>query len=444
MSVTALQQLRHRYIPRGVQEELFYCTAPAVVLSGPAGTGKSRACLEKVHQNAISYPGSRHLFVRKAREWLTSTALVTFNRDVIAADKRAGNVRWWGGRGDQSAMYEYANGSTITIGGMKDEAQAGKVMSSEYDSIYVQEATQLDQDDWEDLSTRCRNGIMPYQQLLADCNPQHQQHWLKLLCDEGRAIMLETRHEENPFLFDDFGKLTEIGRDYIERLDNLTGVKYLRLRKGQWASREGVIFEDWNPNVHWIEPFEPPDDWARYWSVDFGHTHPFVWQNWVEDNDGRGYLYQEIYRTGRIVEDHCEEIKRLTNHQFAPQTIYADHDAEDRATLERHLGMPTRAATKTVLDGIEAMQVRLRKRRMFIMRNSVREKDQSLVDARKPWCTAMEIPGYIWHERKTQPGITTLREGPVKDQDDGCDAARYYVAGRDLRGVPNVRFIGGR
>jgi predicted transcriptional regulator len=40
--------------------------------------------------------------------------------------------------------------------------------------------------------------------------------------------------------------------------------------------------------------------------VDFGYTNPFVMQWWAEDPDGRLYLYREIYRTRRLVEDHAK------------------------------------------------------------------------------------------------------------------------------------------
>ena len=44
-------------------------------------------------------------------------------------------------------------------------------MSTECDMISRQEATELELADWLALTTRLRNGVMPYQQLIADCNP---------------------------------------------------------------------------------------------------------------------------------------------------------------------------------------------------------------------------------------------------------------------------------
>ncbi|HET8522271.1 MAG TPA: phage terminase large subunit, partial [Thermomicrobiales bacterium] len=150
-----------RYEPQGGARDLFFCTDKEVLLEGPAGTGKSLACLKKLDRNAVKYPGSRQLIVRKTRTSLTQTALITFEKQVIVA---GGRVRFHTTR----QAYLYPNGSEIVVGGLDKDS---KVMSSEYDAIYVQEATELTEADWEALTTRLRNGVIPHQQLIADCNP---------------------------------------------------------------------------------------------------------------------------------------------------------------------------------------------------------------------------------------------------------------------------------
>jgi phage terminase large subunit len=64
--------------------------------------------------------------------------------------------------------YHYPNGSEVVLGGLD---KPSKVMSTEYDGIYVQEAIELYENDWESLTTRLRNGVVPFQQLIADTNP---------------------------------------------------------------------------------------------------------------------------------------------------------------------------------------------------------------------------------------------------------------------------------
>lgn len=431
-----------RYEPRGAARQLFNTRTAEVVIAGPAGTGKSLAALFRVHLAALSNPGIRCLIARKTAVSLGSTTLVTFEGKVAAEALERGVVRWYGGSPREAAAYRYANGSTIVVGGL-DKPE--KVLSSEYDLIFVDEATELSITDWETLGTRLRNGRLAWQQQIAACNPDHPQHWIKQRADAGGMVMLHSRHADNPMIYRPDGGLTERGVDYMAKLNALTGVRRLRLRDGVWAAAEGVIFADFDPALHVVDPFEVPAGWSRWLSVDFGFTNPFVAQLWVEDGDGRLYLVRELYRTRRLVEDHARDIKtKLIGTGPRPQVVICDHDAEDRATLERHLGMSTTAARKTVSDGIQAVQARLRpagdgRPRLFVVRDALVERDPELADARKPCSTAEEIPGYVWAVKPGNAG--GLKEEPVKENDHGADAMRYVVAQRDLGARPRIRWL---
>ena len=73
------------YIPHGECLNLYETEVDEVLISGPAGTGKSRACLEKIHYLMQKYDGARALIVRKTRASLTESALQTFERWVLGA-----------------------------------------------------------------------------------------------------------------------------------------------------------------------------------------------------------------------------------------------------------------------------------------------------------------------------------------------------------------------
>lgn len=458
MTLTA----QHVYTPRGVLKDLFSVRENEVLVAGPAGTGKSMACLQKLHLAALVNPGMRGLIVRKTLASLGSTALVTWKNRVVAEALETGAVKFYGGSPQESPQYKYANGSVIVVGGMD---RSIRIMSSEYDIIYVQEATELVEDDWEALTTRLRNGKISFQQLIADCNPAQPTHWLKARCDRGSTVMLESRHEDNPTLFGETGKLTDVGVSYIGKLDALTGVRYLRLRKGLWAAADGLIYEEYDPNVHLIDrprKIWPPEDWTRWWAVDFGYIHPMVIQMWAEDPEGRLYLYRELYRAKQTVDQMAHQaIEAVTfkDWKYTGPTLYAyqgrrwkeprpraiicDHDAEGRAVLERELGMSTVAAKKTVVDGIQAVQQRLRrsedgKPRLFLVRDALVERDQELVDSKRPTCTADEMLGYVWDTG----GGKKLKETPLKVDDDGADTLRYVVAQLDLKARSRIRWMG--
>ena len=429
--MTVTEARAHVFRPRGACADLWARRDGEVLVGGPAGTGKSRSALEKVHVAALKYPGMRALLVRKTLASLSASALVTWRRFVIPEAVTAGVVTYYGGSAQEPAQYRYENGSAIMLGGMD---KASKVMSTEYDLIYVQEATELEEDDWEALTTRLRYGVMPYQQLLADCNPAQPTHWLKLRCAAGKTALLESRHTDNPLLYDDDGTLTEPGAVYIAKLEALTGVRYQRLRLGRWAAAEGVIYEHFDPAIHVIEPFPIPDEWTRYWTVDFGYSNPTVIQFWAEDGDGKLYLYRELYRTHRTVDEHAADVITYAKAEPKPRAVICGTDAEDRATLENNLGMGTVPAVKKVLEGIDAVNTRFRDRRLLIFKGARVFRDPDLVDEHKPTSTEEELPGYVWADLRT-------KEQPVKQHDHGCDALRYMVAERDLGARPRVRFM---
>jgi phage terminase large subunit len=437
--------LEHNYVAVGAALELFKNKGREVILSGPAGTGKSRACLEKLNALALANPGMRGLIVRKTQVSMTSTALVTFREHVITEGLKAGLVEWYGGSRSEAACYRYTNGSVINVGGMDKPT---KIMSSEYDVVYVQEAIELIPDDWEAILSRLRNGKISFQQVIADTNPDTETHWLKQRANSGKLAMLESRHRDNPVYWDaSREEWTERGRAYMEILDSLTGVRLLRLRDGLWVAAEGVIFDQWDRRAHLLDKKDLPkkyinNAWRRIWTVDFGYTNPFVLQCWAIDGDGRMYLYREIYHTRRLVEDHAKQILSIVapNGKWIepkPEAIICDHDAEDRATLEKHLDMPTVPAHKSVSDGIQAVGSRMKpagdgRPRIFVMRDALVERDESLAQAKKPLCTEEEIPGYVWNPEKDQP---------VKKDDHGCDAMRYAVAESDLGIQLGMRWV---
>lgn len=447
--MTTTEALQHAYVPRGAAKELFAYRGRQVLLCGPAGTGKSRACLEKGLMLALLNPGSRGLLLRKTLTSLTATGLVTFEKKVALELIASGGMRFWGSRGNEPAQYVVRTAgadSTITIGGMDNPE---KIMSGEYDWIFVQEATEFSEDEWEKCTSRLRNGVISFQQLMADCNPSVPHHWLNRRCSENKTKMFYSVHKDNPVYYDDDGNLTPAGDDYINGvLGELTGVRRIRLFEGKWAAAEGLVYDGFDPAVHIVDGLpKGAEGWTRFWSVDFGYRNPFVCQFWAKDPDGALWLYREIYQTGVLVEDHAKHILSVVRPNGAwiepkPRSIVCDHDAEDRATLERHLGMSTVAADKRKKVGIETCQARYKvdprgKTGFYFVRDAVVARDPSLVSAGKPSSTLDELPGYCWPE-----GVKPAqREEPVKEDDHGADAMRYVAMEAEHGGVPKMRFV---
>jgi phage terminase large subunit len=260
----------------------------------------------------------------------------------------------------------------------------------------------------------------------------------------GGMRVLYSVHKDNPSLYRG-GQWTAEGRRYLAELELLTGVQRERLLYGRWAAAEGVVWDAFDPAVHIIDPFDVPESWPRWVGIDFGYTAPFTALLFAEDGDGRLYLMREWVRSQMIVEDHARVIReRLLAGQPQPRAFITDHDAEDRATLERHLGAGTQAAHKSVSDGLQAVNARLRvqadgRPRLFVFRDALLERDPLMDAVAKPCGFAEEVSGYVWARRRGSD--EGLKEEPLKENDHSCDPVRYVVAERDLVGEPSIRWL---
>jgi len=420
--------IEHRpYRPYGAAEKVLYGKEPEILLSGPAGTGKSRACLEKLHLVATKYAGTRGLIIRKTRESLTESALVTWEEKVV----ESGHVILEGPRRNYRQSYHYANGSEIVVGGMD---KPGKVMSTEYDLVYVQEAIELTEQDWENLTTRLRNAVVPYNQIIADTNPDGPQHWLKLRCNTGKTVLLDSRHEDNPTLWD-HGKndWTPNGRTYIAKLDSLTGARLARLRHGQWVQAEGVVYEDWDRAKHIVDAVDLSRGKQFVAGVDWGFTHAGAIEVGMADGDGRLTIVAEVYRSKQTIDWWIAEAKALRDRYHIERFVC---DPSEPAYIEQfnRAGLRASEAINDVMPGIGAVQARLRiagdgRPRLQYLRSALQGRDPVLEEAKKPCSVVEEMDCYIWN---TTSGRRKGEE-PVKENDHGQDALRYLVAHFDVR-----------
>ena len=420
------------YQPYGAALDLWKSHDQEVIISGPAETGKTLAALQKLDALCWKYAGYQGAIVRKTRADMTGTCLQTFEGKVLLP---GGPVRPYGGANVQ--WYDYPNGSRLWVGGLDNP---GKVLSSERDGIYANQAEELDLNDWETMLTRVtgRAGHCPHPQLMGDCNPGPPRHWIKERSSQGGPLrLLESRHEDNPTLFDPHtGLITEQGKRTLAILDSLTGTRKERLRFGRWVQAEGVIYEAFDERIHLIDRFVIPDTWRRFRVIDFGIVHPFVCQWWALGNDDRLYLYREIYRTGLTVMEHSPRIIECSKGMRIESTD-CDHDVEDYTTLAR-CGVPNRPAIKgDVLTGIQRVQERLKERKtgsgkelpgLMLMKDSLVEVDKDLKAKHRPICTADEFGSYIWNDK-------SRKDEPVKENDHGMDALRYMVNRVDAGGT---------
>lgn len=388
-----------------------------VLMSGAAGTGKSLACLRKLHLAARDYPNARCLMVRKTRVSLTNAALVTFEQHVLGL----GHPMTQGAGRANRTVYHYPNGSEISIGGMDNPT---RIMSTEWDMIYVQEAIELDSVDLESLKTRLRNGKTPIQQLIMDTNPSFPLHWLKRRCDAGLTRLIYCHHEDNPILYDHgTNQWTARGQTYLRSLDQLTGIMKERLRYGRWVQAEGVVYDNFDPeqNVSISAEYDPSQE--VYYGVDDGYVqgggpgtesyHPRVVLFGQQTAQGGLNIFYEYYRTG--VTSYDQTIDEIFALPYPPAEVaYVDSSAAMFKGALWNRGVNTIGATHKVQEGIKNL------RRLICDGNNMR-----LLHIH-PRCTNLirELQSYRYAENSFATGGEPRT---IKLDDHGPDSLRYLA-----------------
>ncbi|HHV79078.1 MAG TPA: hypothetical protein GXX40_05630 [Firmicutes bacterium] len=392
-------------------------TAPELLYSGAWGAGKSRVLCEKALYLALKYPGNFVGICRKTFNALKQTTMRTFFREACPPD----HIKSWN---KTDHLLTLKNGSQVYFFGLDDPL---KIQSLNLGACGVDEVVELTEEDWTVLGGRIRLSSVPFRQLFAATNPASPSHWLykrfyidRSTLPDGRPLteVVESNSLENPYL----------PPDYVARIQTLTGRYRERFVLGRWVGFEGLVYDCFDPLIHVVDKMpEGWQKWPKVRSIDFGYANPFVCQWWAISPDDEWYLYREIYFCRRLVSEHAAQIKALSAGETYLAT-YADHDAEDRATLEA-CGIPTVPAVKDVSPGIQEVYSRLQpdergKPRLYFLRGALVERDPALVEAKKPTCTIDEIQGYQYPKPR---GERNPQEEPIKLNDHGMDAMRYAI-----------------
>lgn len=435
---------------RGAVGRLFAGMAHGeVIISGPAGTGKTRGILDYLHMR-MSTEKLRVLMLRKTLESLKTSALVTYQEQVLhgfnGKESKPDGVVYFGGNSIRPASFTYqATGSQLIVGGLD---KPSRVLSTEYDIIYVNEATEISLTEWETLGGRVDRPSMDDTKveslLLGDCNPGAPQHWIKVREGEKILKLWPTTHRDNPAMWDMENHVwTAAGRRYLRRLRNYTGVRRQRFLFGLWAAAEGQVYESFSELFHVVDRDKVADRLgaSRYFgTVDWGWTNPGVLQVWALDRDGRLYLVAEYYQTHKTVDAYWIPQAKLLGKEFGVQEWYCDPSEPAYIEQFRVAGLDAKPAYNPIMPGVTAVESRLRKQddgapRLSILRDASRISDPWLMENKMPLNTVGEVPLYVWP--KNSAGVIT-KDKPVDEFNHGLDCLRYAVAQVDLQALPEM------
>ncbi len=110
--------------------------------------------------------------------------------------------------------------------------------------------------------------------------------------------------KDNPFLSD----------EEVERMiAGLSPELQESRRFGRFKESEGLVYPEFDPDVHVIEPFDYPEEWQYILSIDPGLNNPLSCHFYLKDDDGVIYVAAEHYEAGRDIDYHTAKIKELAD-----------------------------------------------------------------------------------------------------------------------------------
>lgn len=82
-------------------------------------------------------------------------------------------------------------------------------------------------------------------------------------------------------------------------------------RYGRFVKNSGLVYGEFDENIHVIEPFDIPPEWQDTMSIDPGLHNPLSCHWYATDGDGTVYVTAEHYAAGKDIDYHAGRIKAL-------------------------------------------------------------------------------------------------------------------------------------
>jgi phage terminase large subunit len=287
-------EMRTLYSAQPKQDHLHGCPAPNILYGGAAGGSKSHGMRWDAIIKCLRVRGLKVLFLRRSFPELESTHLLKLQAELPREVAKY--------NGSMHRLTFGATGSIIQFGHVRDLKALGSYLSTEWDVIYVDEASTFHPHMLAMLQTRARTtlaGVVP--QFILGSNPGGDSHvWMF----ERFITKQPTLSEGEEYSADDYAFIPALVTDnayitdaYITRLLGLPKAERDAYLYGRWDTFAGQFFREWNPELHTVaaDAVELPEWMEREGGMDWGYDpDPFVVLVAAFDGYGRPWVYREI------------------------------------------------------------------------------------------------------------------------------------------------------
>lgn len=421
------------YVPLPHQEAFHLSTAQYRLNIGGFGSGKTTAACMELATHAMSTPNGRSL--------ITAPTL-SLVKDAVIPELEKFLPEWWveTSRLNPSPYYKLKNGHEIIVYSAADQQ---KLRSLNLTAFYIEEASGVDYEIFDQLMTRLRHkaGILrdkqgkelAYKYMgIVSTNPE--EGWIldkfflissKIISSPSIDIEQYTKFMKNKLdrHFHTFISSTRdnshIPSEFIERMSAGKSERWIRKYVDcQIDIQEGAVFPDYGKCL--VEPREIPKSWKRLGGYDPGFrdgvANPIAA---IDPKDGVIYVYDDYYVTEMPVSYHAAKVMKRTKGLEFLMPIQADpsvkkRNERDGRTYQNYFYKLTKIflepGNNDILYGIEKVRDYMQQGKLKFFNNLENMKN--------------EAKKYKFPDDKTK----NTNEKPMDKHNHLWDAIRYMIA----------------
>lgn len=371
--------LEHTGVFNRTMEALYDDEIRFIMNQGGSRSSKTYSIIQNLILYALcvfegAEPGQIITVVRKTLPTLKRTAMKDFFK--ILKDLKVYNRA---NHNKTDHVYTFHTGTQVQFISADDE---DKLMGLESDIVWINEATEIYEDDFMQLNMRCTSKV------LVDFNPKKNVEWIIRLLGSDDARVIKSTYLDNPFL-----KKKQV--EQIELLKFADHGKYLIYAKGEFAQTTEHVF------THWKVQEKPKDLTKCCYAMDFGVNNPTVLLRIWHDGSGmRFHFEQAAWLSGdeALTQEIIDAVKMAG---VTTEDLVCDHDKRMTSELRR-AGFKVKNANKDVEMGIDIVKTSI-----ITLCPNGKEMIQNFKD-------------YRYKKRNGK-----LTDEVEKVDDHACDAARY-------------------
>lgn len=300
------------YDPNIKQDTFHASDSDELVYGGAKGGGKSCALV----MDALAY-GLEH---PKAKIYLFRETYDDLEANLISEMKE----KW------PEELYRYNeskhiatlyNGTRVYFRYIRNKQDAEGYQGRSMDYVGVDELTKFDES-WIQTLLSCLRSPKGFPtRFRGTCNPGGRGHaWVKTKYIEGTKYgkkRIKDDITDNVIQFipaQVYDNVVLMKNDpaYVKRLENLPENEKKAFLYGDWDIFAGQYFSDWRRNKHVCKPFKVPDHWRKWRSIDFGYNDHTAVLWYAADEDGRVYVYRELYIRETLATDVAKKVYELS------------------------------------------------------------------------------------------------------------------------------------